>query len=66
MLLPHIQSHSFELLAKLHGRALAAVGQKQKLLFVFGEPVDKLRYAVKNLIAVIDDTVHIAYKTFFF
>lgn len=65
MLLRHIESHALELLAQLARGHAAVVGQKQVFLVLVLQPVDKLRRAGQDVIAVVDDTVHVAQEALF-
>ena len=65
MLLRHIESHALKLLAQLARGHAAVVGQKQVFLVLVLQPVDKLRRAGQDVIAVVDDTVHVAQETLF-
>ena len=61
----NLQPHARQLLLQLERRALGRVGQEQKALFFLLQPFDKLGHAFEQPVAVIDDTVHIAYKALF-
>ena len=65
MLLRHVQSHPCQLLVQLPGRVAAVVGEKEILLVLLVQPVDELRHARQNTIAVVDHTVHIADEALF-
>ena len=62
MLLADVQPHALQLLPQLLGRPLRRVGQEQKPLVVFVQPVDELRHTRQQLVAEVDDAVHIADK----
>ena len=62
MLLADVQTHALQLLPQLLGRPLRRVGQEQKPLVVFVQPVDELRHTRQQLVAEVDDAVHIADK----
>ena len=61
----HVQAHTLQFLLQFLGRLLTVVGQKQKPFVVFLQPAYKFLNAVKQCVAVIDYTVHIAYKAEF-
>ena len=63
--LRHVQPHAGELLLELERRAAAVVRKKEIFLTGALQPVDKLRHAGENFVAVIDHAVHIADIAFF-
>ena len=66
VLLADLQTHACQLLLQLERRTLGGVGQEQKALVFPLKPRNEVRYARKETVAVIDDTVHIADKAFLF
>ena len=65
MLLRHVEPHTPELLVQLARGHAAVIGQKQVFLVRVLQPVDELRRAGQDVVAVVDDAVHVADKAFF-
>lgn len=65
VLLRHVEPHAPELLVQLARGHAAVVGQKQIFLVRILQPVDELRRAGQDVVAVIDHAVHIAQEAFF-
>ena len=53
------------LLLQLERRAFGRIGQEQEALVFLLKPVHEFGHTVQQAVAVIDDTVHIAYKALF-
>ena len=65
MLLRHVEPHTPELLVQLARGHAAVIGQKQVFLVRVLQPVDELRRAGQDVVAVVDDAVHVAQEAFF-
>ena len=65
MLLRNIQPHAGQLLVQLPRGIAAVIGQKEVFLILVMKPLDKFPYTGKNLVAVVDHTVHIADEALF-
>ena len=66
MLLRNVKTEPAQLLSKLSGRTLRAIRQKQKLFVIFIKPIYKLDDSGYQTVTVIDNSIHIANKGFFF
>ena len=64
MALVHRQAHALQLLLQLLGAALAGVGEEEKALVLFIQPVHKFPHSRQQLVAVVDDAIHIAEEAF--
>ena len=65
VLLRDIQPHAGQLLLELPGGIAAVVGEEEVLLPLRLEPLDELRHAGEDAVAMVDDTVHIADEALF-
>ena len=65
VLLRDIQPHAGQLLLELPGGVAAVVGEEEVLLPLRLEPLDELRHAGEDAVAMVDDTVHITDEAFF-
>ena len=65
MLFSDIKPEPCEFLRKFTRRTLRRVGQKQIILSVFVQPLNKFLCARQKTVAVIYNTVHVAYKALF-
>ena len=65
MLLRHIEAHARELLVQLARRVAAVVREKEIFLVLLVQPLDELRHARQDAVAVVDDAIHIADEALF-
>ena len=65
MTLVHLKPHAPQLLLKLLGRALRGIGEEEKVLVLTVQPIDEFFHSGQQPVAVVNNTVHIAYKAFF-
>ena len=66
VLLVHLQPQPLQLLLQFLGRTLAGIGQKQELLVLPLQKINKLPHAGQKQVAVIDHAVHIADEALLF
>ena len=66
MFLRNIKTHAGELLAQLPGGIAAVIGEEKVFLVLIVQPLDKFRYTGQDMVAMVDDTIHIADEALLF
>ena len=61
----NIEAHARELLVQLARRVAAVVREKEIFLVLLMQPLDELRHARQDAVAVVDDAIHIADEALF-
>ena len=57
---------ALELLAQLPGGIAAVIGEEKVFLILIVQPLDKFRYTGQDMVAMVDDTIHITDEALLF